>query len=67
MGILIGMDEAGYGPNYGPLVVAATAWHAPDAADGFCARPEEYGVRSGGKFIQRLLAVDSASPPTLRR
>jgi hypothetical protein len=26
MGILIGMDEAGYGPNYGPLVVAATAW-----------------------------------------
>jgi hypothetical protein len=30
MGILIGMDEAGYGPNYGPLVVAATAWRAPD-------------------------------------
>jgi ribonuclease HII len=27
MGILIGMDEAGYGPNFGPLVVAATAWH----------------------------------------
>jgi hypothetical protein len=26
MGILIGMDEAGYGPNLGPLVVAATAW-----------------------------------------
>ena len=21
------MDEAGYGPNFGPLVVAATAWH----------------------------------------
>ncbi len=31
MGILIGMDEAGYGPNYGPLVVAATAWRVPDA------------------------------------
>jgi len=30
MGILIGMDEAGYGPNYGPLVVAATAWEFPD-------------------------------------
>ena len=27
MGILIGMDEAGYGPNLGPLVVAVTAWH----------------------------------------
>lgn len=26
MGILIGMDEAGYGPNLGPLVVAATSW-----------------------------------------
>ena len=26
MGILIGMDEAGYGPNLGPLVVAASAW-----------------------------------------
>ncbi len=30
MGILIGMDEAGYGPNFGPLVVAATAWHTND-------------------------------------
>ena len=26
---LIGTDEAGYGPNLGPLVVAATAWHLP--------------------------------------
>src|SRR5262245_35667296 len=30
MGILIGTDEAGYGPNFGPLVVAATAWQVPD-------------------------------------
>jgi hypothetical protein len=30
MGILVGMDEAGYGPNYGPLVVAATAWSVND-------------------------------------
>jgi hypothetical protein len=30
MGILIGMDEAGYGPQLGPLAIAATAWHVPD-------------------------------------
>jgi hypothetical protein len=33
MGILIGMDEAGYGPNFGPLVVAATAWHYTDTGE----------------------------------
>lgn len=27
--ILIGTDEAGYGPNLGPLVVTATAWDIP--------------------------------------
>lgn len=31
MALLIGMDEAGYGPNLGPLVITATAW---DLADG---------------------------------
>jgi hypothetical protein len=35
MGILIGMDEAGYGPNLGPLVVAATAWQVPDEVSAF--------------------------------
>lgn len=27
--LLIGTDEAGYGPNLGPLVIAATAWRIP--------------------------------------
>ncbi|MGD9854055.1 MAG: hypothetical protein AB7U20_03805 [Planctomycetaceae bacterium] len=27
----IGMDEAGYGPNLGPLVITATAWEVPEA------------------------------------
>lgn len=26
MGLVIGMDEAGYGPNLGPLVITATVW-----------------------------------------
>jgi len=26
--IILGTDEAGYGPNLGPLVVSLTAWHA---------------------------------------
>ncbi|MDA0832070.1 MAG: hypothetical protein O2955_14920 [Planctomycetota bacterium] len=29
MGIVIGMDEAGYGPNLGPLVVSLTVWRVP--------------------------------------
>jgi hypothetical protein len=29
MGVFIGMDEAGYGPNLGPLVVTATVWETP--------------------------------------
>jgi ribonuclease HII len=30
MPYLIGTDEAGYGPNLGPLVISATLWHTPD-------------------------------------
>ncbi len=31
MAYLIGTDEAGYGPNLGPLVISATRWRLPDA------------------------------------
>ena len=30
MGYLVGADEAGYGPNLGPLVISVTVWEAPD-------------------------------------
>ncbi len=30
MAYLIGTDEAGYGPNLGPLVISATLWEVPD-------------------------------------
>ena len=31
MAYLIGVDEAGYGPNLGPLVIAGTCWRMDDA------------------------------------
>ena len=31
----VGMDEAGYGPNLGPLVIAATKWDLPEPAASF--------------------------------
>jgi ribonuclease HII len=34
MPVVIGVDEAGYGPNLGPLVVAATVWEVDDGIDG---------------------------------
>ena len=30
MRVYAGIDEAGYGPLFGPLVVGATAWHVPE-------------------------------------
>ena len=30
MAYLIGTDEAGYGPNLGPLLIAGTVWHVED-------------------------------------
>ena len=30
MAYIVGTDEAGYGPNLGPLVVTATLWEVPD-------------------------------------
>ena len=34
MTLVVGTDEAGYGPNLGPLVIAATAWEAATDANG---------------------------------
>jgi ribonuclease HII len=39
MAVLLGTDEAGYGPNLGPLVVSATLWRVPgEAADDLYTR-----------------------------
>jgi hypothetical protein len=34
MAYLVGTDEAGYGPNLGPLVISATVWDVPDGVRG---------------------------------
>jgi hypothetical protein len=62
MRILIGMDEAGYGPNLGPLVVAATAWQVDEGAGG-----REQGA---GKAVRRRngdggVSLASAARPNL--
>lgn len=48
MTYLIGTDEAGYGPNLGPLVISATVWQVPE------------GVRAGDLY--RLLEGVVAAP-----
>ena len=35
MGVVIGMDEAGYGPNLGPLVVTTTVWEVDGSPHDF--------------------------------
>ena len=71
MGILIGVDEAGYGPNFGPLVVAATAWHVDDAHERTNGSP---GFTHGSPRLRPGFNGDAASgaatataPPTRRR
>ncbi len=34
MPYLLGTDEAGYGPNLGPLVISASVWQVPDGVQG---------------------------------
>jgi len=49
MPYLIGIDEAGYGPNLGPLVVSASLWEVPEGT-------------SDGDLYRRLKAVIVPSP-----
>ncbi len=51
MPYLLGMDEAGYGPNLGPLVVAATAWEVDRSPS-----PRHAGLRLDRIDLYRHLA-----------
>lgn len=60
----LGTDEAGYGPNLGPLVIAVTVWHVPDDVtlerlDDHLATCIARTVAPRGKVDPRLLIADS--------
>ena len=61
MALLIGMDEAGLGPNLGPFVVAATVWDVPSPASGFdfWAAFESILTRAPSSCDPRLHVADS--------
>src|SRR5687768_1242409 len=71
MGILIGMDEAGYGPHFGPLVVAATAWEVPEEGSEFGVQGTEAGefamANGGNGQSAAMLAARPVSKRTHRR
>ena len=48
--LLIGTDEAGYGPNLGPLLITATAWSVDD-------------WRGEDDLYERLADCVTAQPP----
>jgi ribonuclease HII len=46
--LIIGTDEAGYGPNLGPLVISATVWESPtDNLLPLLAQLKSYGIQIG--------------------
>ncbi|HSG72505.1 MAG TPA: hypothetical protein VLA12_18985 [Planctomycetaceae bacterium] len=53
MHCVIGVDEAGYGPNLGPLVVTATSWELPD----------ELSAEAFWKILHPCVSQNSTSDP----
>ena len=71
MPFLLGTDEAGYGPNLGPLVISASVWEVPEGVRGDELYPRLQTViapaavrsagqpRSGSADGQRVAIADS--------
>ncbi|MBN2580724.1 MAG: hypothetical protein JXB10_17190 [Pirellulales bacterium] len=64
MGYVIGTDEAGYGPNLGPLVITATVWSMPDGVGGDDLFTRLRGViRKGGEKVSLPTALTPGPSP----
>jgi hypothetical protein len=63
MAILIGVDEAGYGPNYGPLAIAATAWQVAEGSEVGGQRSGENRRRAGGFIPPAPASSKYPKPP----
>ena len=63
MPYLIGTDEAGYGPNLGPLVISASVWWVADPAAGTdlyqCLKREVCKSHRHGSRMRRVAIADS--------
>jgi hypothetical protein len=61
MVFVLGTDEAGYGPNLGPLCIAASAWQLPDDApsDGLYDRLSSVVCNQAKNRGERLAIADS--------
>lgn len=69
MNYLIGTDEAGYGPNLGPLVIVATVWQvagcAPGCLEPLAAIPRPKSRRDvGQRFLTPSVGALSAGKST---
>ncbi|QDU40560.1 Hypothetical protein Mal4_49180 [Maioricimonas rarisocia] len=61
MGLVCGMDEAGYGPNLGPLVIVVSCWEVPDGETpfDFWTALEDVITQAPTRGDQRLHVADS--------
>src|SRR5262249_48964431 len=68
MGILIGMDEAGYGPHLGPLVIAATAWSVTgDGWTGNARAERKQTIRRSAQSVSSAGAIAAPPKPARKR
>lgn len=58
MPYLIGTDEAGYGPNLGPLLISATVWEVPDGVGN-----HDLGERLDGAIVSTPSRVLKSERP----